>query len=226
MINGKLEEFVCNVAAKGRISYGDVRRLQRDYLPGGISNREELELLISANTKLVRADQAWTQWLVVSVGAFIAKTEVREHPSKEAAGRWVGRLLAASTTSVGRRIARKVRCELARQHGIQSTETDQHHPQGIRTCNIRQPSQAGPRETDLDPFSMRMATLSCCGREERPPRSRPLRRAVRGKMNQGAMAIAGAAYGLFLTDYLPAIQHGHLINFHSARVAPALAPCR
>ena len=38
MINGKLQEFVCNVAVKGRISYGDVRRLQRDYLPGGITN--------------------------------------------------------------------------------------------------------------------------------------------------------------------------------------------
>jgi hypothetical protein len=226
MINGKLQEFVCNVAVKGRISYGDVRRLQRDYLPGGISNREELELLISANTKLIRADKAWTQWFVASVLEFIAKQEVHEHPSKQAAGEWVGRLLAASSTSVGRRIARKVRCEFARQHGIQSTETDQHHPQGIRTCNIRQPSQAGSLETDLDAFSLRMATLSCCGREERPPRSRPLRRAVRGKMNQGAMAIAGAAYGLFLTDYLPAIQHGHLINFHSARVAPALAPCR
>jgi hypothetical protein len=33
MINGKLLEFVCNVIAKGHISYGDVRRLQRDYLP-------------------------------------------------------------------------------------------------------------------------------------------------------------------------------------------------
>ena len=78
--------------------------------------------MTSANTKLIRADKAWTQWLVASVLEFIAKQEVREHPSKEAAGEWVGRLLAASSTSVGRRIARKVRCELARQHGIRSTE--------------------------------------------------------------------------------------------------------
>ena len=118
MINGKLQEFVCNVAVKGRISYGDVRRLQRDDLPGGITNCEELELVTSANTKLIRADKAWTQWLVASVLEFIAKQVVREHPSKEAAGEWVGRLLAASSTSVGRKIARKVRCELARQHGI------------------------------------------------------------------------------------------------------------
>ena len=42
MINGKLEEFVCNVAAKGRISYGGCPSVFIvDYLPGGISNREE-----------------------------------------------------------------------------------------------------------------------------------------------------------------------------------------
>ena len=37
-MNAKLQGFVCNVAAKGKISYGDVRRLQRDYLPGGITS--------------------------------------------------------------------------------------------------------------------------------------------------------------------------------------------
>ena len=223
MINGKLQEFVCNVAVKGRISYGDVRRLQRDYLPGGITNCEELELVTSANTKLIRADKAWTQWLVASVLEFIAKQVVREHPSKEAAGEWVGRLLAASSTSVGRKIARKVRCELARQHGIQSTELDQHHPGGIRTRNVPQPSHAEPLDTSRDAFSLRGAGPSCCGREARSARSRP---AVRRRKNPGAMAFAAATHGLFLADYLPAVQHGHLINFHSARIAPALAPCR
>ncbi len=103
MINGKLQEFVCNVAAKGQIRYGDVRRLQRDYLPGGITNREELEVLVSATAKLFRADKSWTQWLVASVVEFIAKREVREHPSKEAILKWIGRILAASTTNVGRK---------------------------------------------------------------------------------------------------------------------------
>ena len=174
--------------------------------------------MTSANTKLIRADKAWTQWLVASVLEFIAKQEVREHPSKEAAGEWVGHLLAASSTSVGRRIARKVRCELARQHSIRSTD-----PKGIRTCNVRQPSQAEPLDISLDAFSLRRAGLSCCGREARPSRSRP---AVRHRKNPGAMAFAAATHGLFLADHLPAVQHGHLINCHSARIAPALAPCR
>lgn len=227
MIDGKLHEFVCGVAAKGQISYGDVRRLQRNYLPSGITNREELELLISANKKLIRADKAWTQWLVASLVEFVAKREVREYPFQEDAGEWVGRILAASTTtSVGRGIARNVRRELARQHNLRSTESDQGHPEDIRTSNVRQPSRVELLETDLDPFSLRMATLSRCAREEGPSQFRPLRHAERRKMNPGVMALAGGAHGLLLADYLPAIQHGHLINFHSTRVALALAPCR
>lgn len=226
MINEKLQEFVCNVVAKGQMSYGDVRRLQRDYLPGGVANCEELELLISLNTRLVRADKAWAQWLVASVVEFIAKREVRERPSKEAIGKWLDRPLAALTTSVGRRIARRVRCELARQHSIQSTGSDQCPPDRIGTCNVRQPSHTGMPETDLDASSLRMATLACRAREEGPSRSRPLRRALRRRMKPGATALVGAAHGLFLADYLPAVQHGHLINFHSARVALVLAPCR
>ena len=226
MINEKLHEFVRNGAAKGQMSYGDVRRLQRDYLPGGVTSCEELELLISLNTKLVRADKAWAQWLVASVVEFVAKREVHEHPGKEAIGKWLGRLLAALTTSVGRRIARRVRCELARQHSVQSTESVQCPPDGIGTCNVRQPSQAETPETDLDAFSLRMATLPCRARKEGRSRSRPLRRALRRRVNPGATALVGAGHGLFLAAYLPAVQHGHLINFHSARVALVLAPCR
>jgi hypothetical protein len=61
IINGNLRDFVCNVIAKGEITLGDVRRLQRGYLPAGITNWEELEILISLNAKLARADRAWAQ---------------------------------------------------------------------------------------------------------------------------------------------------------------------
>jgi hypothetical protein len=44
IVNGKLPDFACNVISKGQITLGDVRRLQRSYLPGGITNREELEI--------------------------------------------------------------------------------------------------------------------------------------------------------------------------------------
>jgi hypothetical protein len=224
MNNGKLQEFVCNVIAKGQINYGDVRRLQRDYLPGGITNREELELLISLNARLVRADKAWAQWLVASVVEFVAKREVREHPINEAACASIGRLLAASTTSFGRRIARQVRRELGRRHGIQSTNSDQPHLEGIRNYDIQLPSQAGAPENDLEDCSPRMAKPPGWDRDE--SRAGPPRRAVGHEMIPGAMTLASAAHGWCLASYLPAVQRSQVINFQSARVSLVLAPCR
>ena len=212
MINGKLQEFVCDVIAKGQIRYGDVRRLQRDYLPGGITNHEELELLISLNAKLVRADKAWAQWLVAAVAEFVANGEAGGHPTKEAAAEWVGRLLPASATRLGRRIAGQVRRELGRRHGIQSTSAHEAHPESIGSCDpIEQPSQAGAPENDRNDCSQRLAKPRC---------------AVRHKSIPGAVTLASAAHGWCLAGFLPAVHRSHFMNFRSARVCLVLAPCR
>ena len=50
MINSSLQTFINKVHAAGRISFGDVKRLQRDILPDGISSRDEAELLTLALT--------------------------------------------------------------------------------------------------------------------------------------------------------------------------------
>jgi hypothetical protein len=47
MINSSLQVFVNKVQAAGRISFGDVNRLQRNILPDGISSREEADLLLT-----------------------------------------------------------------------------------------------------------------------------------------------------------------------------------
>jgi hypothetical protein len=39
MITVSLSEFAAKVRQKNRISFGDVRRLQRDILPDGIASR-------------------------------------------------------------------------------------------------------------------------------------------------------------------------------------------
>jgi hypothetical protein len=226
MINGKLQEFVCNVVGKGQISYGDVRRLQRNHLPGGITNREELELLISLTARLVRADRAWAQWLVAAIAAFVAKREPGEHPITEAADEWVGRLLAESTTSLGRKIARKVRRELRRQHGIRSTSSAQPRLEGIPSYDTQQPTQAGTLANDLGDCSLRNAKPRRCDPHKSPARSRLSRRTGRHATIAGAMTFAGAAHGWCLAGYLPAVQRSHLINFQSSRVALVLAPCR
>jgi hypothetical protein len=97
---------------------GDVRRLQRGYLPDGITNGEELEMLISLNAKLVRAEKAWAQWLPSVVADFVMNSEACA--SEDAGGNWADRLLAASATKLGRRIARQIRRELSRPRAIQS----------------------------------------------------------------------------------------------------------
>lgn len=210
MINGKLKEFVGAVIAKGQIRYGDVRRLQRDCLPDGITNREELEFVISINARLVRADKAWEQWFVAAVAAFVAIAETGEHPVEEAAGECVGRLLAASATRLGRRIGRQVRRELERRQGIRST-ADKPHAEGVMSCDRERPSVDGASNND---------------RNDRAPRSAKRRCAVRRKAVQGAVPLAGGAPSWCLAGYLPAVQRSHFMNFPSARACLVLAPCR
>jgi hypothetical protein len=153
-MNTKLEEFVGKVTANGQISYGEVRRLQRDYLPSGITNREELEVLIGLNARLDRADKAWAQWLVGLVAEFAIKRQVHEHPIEEGVCKWVGRLLAAPTTAVGRRIAGQVRRELRRR----------------QRPNVQQQCRIERFEDDLADCSLSMAEPSCCDRTPAPLR--------------------------------------------------------
>jgi hypothetical protein len=127
MIDRRLQEFVGNIIAKGQITFGDVRRLQRGCLPTGISSRDELETLISLNSKIGRADKTWAQWLVPAVVDFVATGQGCGPPIEESAGKWVDSLLAASPTNLGRRIARRIRRELARLRAIESTSAIQHH---------------------------------------------------------------------------------------------------
>ena len=42
-----LREFVTKALLTKRIGFGDLRRLQRDILPDGITSREEAEILIA-----------------------------------------------------------------------------------------------------------------------------------------------------------------------------------
>ena len=60
MIKNSLSEFVGKVESKGRISFGDVQRLQRDILPDGLASREEAELLIALDRRATKADPAWS----------------------------------------------------------------------------------------------------------------------------------------------------------------------
>ena len=125
MIDGKLQDFVSNVIARGRITFGDVRRLQRRYLPNGLTRRDDVEMLISLNGQLDRADKAWAEWLTAAV-TDSARREDCGPAIEDAAASAVERLLASaeSVTKLGQRIARQIRRELVALRSHESMAAD------------------------------------------------------------------------------------------------------
>ena len=125
MIDGTLQDFVNNGMARGRISFGDVRRLRRSCLPDGIRDRQQAAALISLNANLDRADKTWGEWLVAAMADFA--NHERGDAIDDAGGEWLELLLTATkpATNLGRRIARQVRRELARLRDIQATGADE-----------------------------------------------------------------------------------------------------
>jgi hypothetical protein len=70
MDNSKLQDFVTITVLHNRITFGDVRRLQRDYLPRGLASREQIELLLHLDGMIDRADRAWADWLAAAIFDF------------------------------------------------------------------------------------------------------------------------------------------------------------
>jgi hypothetical protein len=106
MNNAKLQDFVTHTAARSRITFGDVRRLRRDCLPGGINGGEDVGILIWLDSTVSRADKAWSQWLVAAVADFALRSEVTEDGIVD----WLKRLTAATAegTTVRPRILREI----------------------------------------------------------------------------------------------------------------------
>ena len=65
-----LRDFVLNAVEMKRIRFADLRRLQRDILPYRITTREEVEMLLSLDAVVERADRDWRQYLVPAVAQF------------------------------------------------------------------------------------------------------------------------------------------------------------
>ena len=113
MSSSSLQRFVSKVEAKSRITFGDIRRLQRDVLPDGISSREEAELLLRLDGQVTRADEAWADWLVAAITDFVVWGERPTGAVEDDAARWLKSLLNATgvPTKAARRIAREIRRE-------------------------------------------------------------------------------------------------------------------
>jgi hypothetical protein len=107
-----LSQYVGRLRQKGRISFGDVQRLQRDVLPNGIGAREEAELLIELDRHACRADDAWSGFLIATLVEFVVWTERPTGIVNEDTARWLVATLsadgAARLTKTARLIAREI----------------------------------------------------------------------------------------------------------------------
>ena len=112
MINSSLQAFANKVQAAGRISFGDVKRLQRDILPDGISSREEVELLLTLAQTVGRADRAFGDWLVATMVDFVVwGTRPTGVIDGETAAWLTSFLVGQRTTKTMRRLARELAAE-------------------------------------------------------------------------------------------------------------------
>jgi hypothetical protein len=108
MDNSKLQDFVTITVLHNRITFGDVRRLQRDYLPHGVASREDVEVLIRLDGMIERADRAWTDWLVAAVFDFAVFSERSVDAVASGTCEWLMDSLAALeiSTKATRRLER------------------------------------------------------------------------------------------------------------------------
>lgn len=109
MNNSKLQDFVTDSAARSRITFGDVRRLQRNYLPGGVSTCEEAEMLIRLDGVVSRADKAWTDWLVSAIVDFAMSGEQPVDGVESGTRERLKSVLAGASTKAARRLRREIR---------------------------------------------------------------------------------------------------------------------
>ncbi|HEY7302222.1 MAG TPA: hypothetical protein VH684_30380 [Xanthobacteraceae bacterium] len=114
MENERLQEFVTKAAARGRITFGDLRRLQRGHLPGAIATWAQAELLIRLDAAVRRTDRAWTDWLVGAILDFVLSEEPEAADCYGGRDRLLSLLAAVSVSTVAaRRISRGIQrgCE-------------------------------------------------------------------------------------------------------------------
>ena len=70
-MSASLRVFVTKALERNRISFGDLRRLQRNVLPQGLLTRDQAEVLIALDHTIARTDKAWAGFLVTVITDFV-----------------------------------------------------------------------------------------------------------------------------------------------------------
>lgn len=110
MISEPLELFINRAVERGEISLQDVKRLQRQVLPNGITSEDEADLLIALDRIVGDSHGTWTAFLVRSVSDFVVWASRPTGYVDRARASWLVRSLAAGTgpTAAGLAIVREI----------------------------------------------------------------------------------------------------------------------
>ena len=105
-----LEDHVTRIRVKGKIGFGDARRLFRDALPAGIETREEAELLGALDRAVPCVDPTWPEWFIPAFLYFILSREAPRAGLNEEELQWLRQVLAGDgePTKRGADILREV----------------------------------------------------------------------------------------------------------------------
>lgn len=108
MSHSSLREFISNVLSRKRLRFGDLRRLQRDVLPSGITSREEAEALLALDQALRKADEDWPGYLTTVVKDFVVSSGRSPGSVDQETAVWLVSQLSVVSPRTGLAIAREV----------------------------------------------------------------------------------------------------------------------
>jgi hypothetical protein len=118
MISRQLQQFADTRRRGKRMSFADVRKLQRDLLPDGIATREEAELLIGLDRAIGDVHPTWAGYLVGAVVEFVVWGSRPTGCIDQETARWlVSWLKSDGPTGTAQRIAREAIDEAHDVHG-------------------------------------------------------------------------------------------------------------
>lgn len=113
MHDQSFEKFCTRALQTRRVGFGDLRRLQRDGLPGGATSREQIEVLMTVDRGIDRADAGWLPFLTSTIRTFVLRSAAPLDPDTTA---WLVRILSGGSARTAVAVAR----EMVREAGCSS----------------------------------------------------------------------------------------------------------
>jgi hypothetical protein len=118
MSNTSLCAFVSKVRSNNRIRFGDLRRLQRDILPNGLSTQHEAEALLDLDQSIERADEGWSVYLATLIKDFVISSSVPPGYVDRPTAEWLVSRLTDSRPAIAHAVARSIVLEANQVDGV------------------------------------------------------------------------------------------------------------